>query len=180
MKNNLLLPNFFRKTGRIFLFSGCFIFLLVQIFALKWSDKLPKLSFVNNDAMGNLSFLKINYEFENIYLIIWGGLILFGLLLTAFSKLKVEDEYTFSMRLNALLWAVLVYYAMFIIFYFFVRGAIHDLYLQYNWFLLLIIYELRFEYLLLSSKRSAYKTEHHKFSHPDDDQQESISGHSKH
>lgn len=56
MKNNLLLPNFFRKTGRIFLFSGCFIFLLVQIFALKWSDKLPKLSFVNNDAMGNLGF----------------------------------------------------------------------------------------------------------------------------
>jgi hypothetical protein len=80
-------------------------------------------------------------------------LFLTGALLVMFSKEKNEDEYIASIRLNALLWSVLVNYILLIFMFVFVYGFIFLNVMVYNMFTTLIIFIFRFNYILYKNSK---------------------------
>jgi hypothetical protein len=70
------------------------------------------------------------------------------LLMIAFSKEKIEDEYVAQIRLESLQWAVYCNFALLIIFTLFVYGFDYYDVTVYNMFTPLVIFILRFNYIL--------------------------------
>lgn len=74
--------------------------------------------------------------------------ILLGLLLLNFSAEKREDEWSASLRLRALSWAVWVHYLVLIVAIIVVHGSDFFTVMVYNMFTLLVLFGLRFRFLL--------------------------------
>lgn len=72
-----------------------------------------------------------------------------GLLFIAFSKVKFEDEYVSKIRLESLQWAIYLNFALLIIATICVHGLAYYNVTVYNMFTPLIIFIVRFYYLLL-------------------------------
>ncbi|GGD58357.1 MAG: hypothetical protein ACOVO2_18580 [Emticicia sp.] len=72
-----------------------------------------------------------------------------GLLFIAFSKVKFEDEYVSKIRLESLQWAIYLNFALLITATVFVHGLAYYNVTVYNMFTPLIIFIVRFYYLLL-------------------------------
>ncbi|HMP99012.1 MAG TPA: hypothetical protein PKC24_04465 [Cyclobacteriaceae bacterium] len=81
------------------------------------------------------------------------GLII-GLMLLAFSKSKVEDEYTAQLRLDCLQWSVYAHYLLLALSFIFIYGERFWFVMIFNMFLLLIIFNVRFHILLHRHIRS--------------------------
>ena len=92
----------------------------------------------------------------NVHLIntIVGLLFIAGGLLVGFSKEKNEDEYISRLRLSSLLWAVLVNYALLSVAFVFVYDTAFLSVMVYNMFTVLIIFIIRFNYILFRSNLS--------------------------
>jgi hypothetical protein len=86
------------------------------------------------------------------------GLII-GLMLTAFSKSKVEDEYTSQLRLDCLQWSVYAHYLLLALSFIFIYGERFWFVMIFNMFLLLIIFNVRFHILLIRHIRSTQTEE---------------------
>ena len=74
--------------------------------------------------------------------------IIAGLLIAGFSKVKVEDEYIQKLRLDSLLWATYVNYALIILTIIFIYGEDFLLVMMYNLFTFLIFFVIRFHIYL--------------------------------
>jgi hypothetical protein len=74
--------------------------------------------------------------------------IIVGLLLIAFSREKVEDEFIGKMRLESLQWAVLINYILLIAATWLVHGFAYIDVMMYNMLTVLIIFIIRFHYTL--------------------------------
>ncbi len=74
--------------------------------------------------------------------------IIVGGLLVCFSKEKIEDEFISKVRLDALAWAILVNYAILLFANVFIYDIRYFHVLVYNMFTPLIIFILRFNYLV--------------------------------
>jgi hypothetical protein len=75
-------------------------------------------------------------------------LFLLGGLMIIFSKEKIEDEYIYTIRLNALQWAVFTNYLCLLLAVIFVYGTPFFNIMVYNMFTVILIYIPRFYYLL--------------------------------
>lgn len=71
-----------------------------------------------------------------------------GLILIAFSKVKVEDEYVSKIRLESLQWAVYFNFAMLILATLFVHGMAYFQVIIFNMFTPLVFFIVRFYYIL--------------------------------
>ena len=71
-----------------------------------------------------------------------------GLILIAFSKVKVEDEYVSKIRLESLQWAVYFNFAMLILATLFVHGMAYFQVIIFNIFTPLVFFIVRFYYIL--------------------------------
>lgn len=89
----------------------------------------------------------------DLSLTITSCLLIIGGLLACFSKEKVEDEFIAKLRLSSLLWAVLINYLLLLIANFVVYGLDFLNVLFYNMFTPLIIFLIRFNYLLYKNSR---------------------------
>jgi hypothetical protein len=89
----------------------------------------------------------ISDEIASILLII-GGIIV------SFSKTKDEDEYISTIRIESLIWAVYVNYAILILAILFVFDMDFFSVLIYNMFTVLFFFMLRFHYVLYKSKKA--------------------------
>ncbi len=113
MKTKMLLSHSWRKIGWIILVPS--IVLSVALSVTDWEQPALYLtvpSFFNDShifneakesSAGIMVWTKDNFTNELISI----GLLV-GLFLVAFSKEKIEDEYIFQLRLNALLWSVYI------------------------------------------------------------------------
>ncbi|GCC51471.1 hypothetical protein SanaruYs_16960 [Chryseotalea sanaruensis] len=79
--------------------------------------------------------------------ILGGGLII-GLMMLAFSREKIEDEFVSKMRLESLLWAVYVNYILLILAFFFVYGNFFLDVIIYNMYTILLFFIGRFNFLM--------------------------------
>lgn len=77
-----------------------------------------------------------------------------GALLAGFSKQKNEDEYITVIRLESLLWATYINYAILILSMLLVFDAGFFTVMIFNMFTVLIIFILRFNYMLYKSYKS--------------------------
>ncbi len=75
-----------------------------------------------------------------------------GLLFVAFSKVKVEDEYVSKIRLESLQWAIYLNFVLLILATLFVHGIEYFQVTIFNMFTPLIIFIVRFYYLLFVKK----------------------------
>jgi len=79
--------------------------------------------------------------------------IIVGLLFIAFAREKTEDEYIAQTRLESLKWAVLINYILLLVATWLVHGFAYIDVMMYNMLTVLIIFIIRFNYVLNSSKK---------------------------
>ena len=90
-------------------------------------------------------FTMVNTNITNTLI---GLLFITGGLLVSFSKEKNEDEFIQSLRLTSLSWAVLVNYVLLAFAFAFIYGIAFIQVMIYNMFTTLVIYIIRFNYVL--------------------------------
>lgn len=145
--------------------------------AIGWCILIPAtilgiiLTFTNFEglALKGTSFAILNDEFlgknqmfsfveTNLTPTIVGVLFIIGALFVAFSKEKTEDEFIAKLRLSSLLWAVWVNYVLLLLCFVFIYGTAFLNVMVYNMFTVLVIFIVRFNYILYtSSKASTYE-----------------------
>lgn len=147
MYNKILLSNRYKKIGWFLFIPSMLIGLIITIIDFQ-IDGLTLNTFAlfydkENMSPGILGIVNDNLTDEIVAI-----LFLIGGLLVMFSKEENEDEYIASIRLNALLWSVLVNYILLLFMFVFVYGFTFFNVMVYNMFTILIIFIFRFNYIL--------------------------------
>ena len=151
MSTNYLFPNRYKKLGWLLFIPGIIIgmaFLIYQsdinLFNIKAFALAAEALFSDN------SFFSIS---ENNFLEdISSILIIIGALLIAFSKEKFEDEFISKIRLESLVWATYINYAILTLAIIFVKDMTFFWVLVFNMFTLLVFFLVRFNWALYKSK----------------------------
>lgn len=151
METKLLLPNYYKKIGLAVLLFSTTLWIYI---AFSGNDQLvPETSFfavVNGDAVGKSKYFNID-QLDLTYTLV-GSLFITGSLLIAFAREKTEDEYIMKLRLSSFQWAVLVNYLLLLLLFLFVYGLDFITVMVYNMFTTIILFIVRFNYLLLKNK----------------------------
>jgi hypothetical protein len=157
MKTKFLLPPKFKTFGWILLSIATILYVWVtvigdipflanaKILCIYFSDaglwqKPPSSKFFQ------LHETDIQPDIIGIFLII-------GSLFVAFSRLKVEDEYIMKIRLESLVWATCVNYILLLIAIIAIWGTDFLVVMEYNMVTTLILFVIRFHYVLYLSKK---------------------------
>ena len=151
MKTNYLFPNHFKKIGWLLFIPGILlgiVYLIYQsdisLFDIKVFAIAEKVIFNDADFF-TISENNVLDEISSILLII-------GALLIAFSKEKTEDEFISKIRLESLVWATYINYAILILAIIFVYDMTFFWVLVFNMFTLLVFFLIRFNWALYKSK----------------------------
>ncbi|MGI6323619.1 MAG: hypothetical protein ACOXZO_09935 [Bacteroidales bacterium] len=151
MKTNYLFPNRFKKIGWLLFIPGIIlgiVYLIYQsdisLFDIKVFAIAEKVIFNDADFF-TISENNVLDEISSILLII-------GALLIAFSKEKTEDEFISKIRLESLVWATYINYAILILAIIFVYDMTFFWVLVFNMFTLLVFFLIRFNWALYKSK----------------------------
>ncbi len=160
MNQTLLLPNRFKMIGWFILIPATIAGLILmateyeasllttKVFAIFNDD----LFFGNNESIGvRKNFTVITTDVTNTLV---GILFIIGGLMVSFAKEKREDEFIANLRLTSLMWSVWVNYALLLLSLIFVWGLAFFNVMVYNMFTILIIFIIRFNYLLYRSTKS--------------------------
>lgn len=151
MNTTLLLPNKFKKLGWLILIPSTVFGLIISVtdYELNWLN--TKVFAIFNSDLGQQKYFSVIDN--NITNEVVGVLFLIGGLLVTFSKEKDEDEYIASLRVNSLLWSVLVNYGLLLFAFIFVFGFSFLQVMMYNMFTTLIIFIIRFNYVLFKNSK---------------------------
>ena len=144
MKTKLLLPYSVKRIGYILVWP----FLALGIAYLGWDFSFPWLNYHSGKPGLNLD---TNSNFTDELAAI--GLII-SLFLIAFSKEKVEDEAISFFRQEALHWAVYANYLVLVLAILFCYGGLFFTVMSVNLFTVLMIFILRFRYVLYQHNKS--------------------------
>lgn len=151
MKTNYLFPNRFKKIGWLLFIPGI---ILGIIFLMSQADidflNVKVFSIAEQPIFGKTVFFSITEN--NILDEIIGLLLIIGAILIAFSKEKSEDEFISKIRLESLVWATYINYAILIITIIFIYDMIFFWVLVFNMFTVLIFFIIRFNWALYKSK----------------------------
>jgi hypothetical protein len=160
MSQTLLLPNRFKTIGWFILIPATIagIVLTMTGYEAEWHnatvftlfyDEIGIFSDVLDKKFGPFGLIE-----ANITNTVVGVLFLLGALMVAFSKEKHEDEFMANLRLSSLLWSVWVNYILLLMAFLLVYGLAFLHIMIYNMFTILIIFIIRFNYLLHRSTKS--------------------------
>ena len=152
MKTNYLLPNKFKKIGWIIFVPSLIVGILWLIFKFEPNFLNVKvLSFFNDELFKSLEFIVVVEN--NIIDEILGVLIIISASFIAFAKEKNEDEFISKLRLESLVWATYVNYAILILALIFVYNMSFFWVMVFNMFTVLIFFIIRYNWALYKSKR---------------------------
>ncbi|MBK8347767.1 MAG: hypothetical protein IPL08_09085 [Saprospiraceae bacterium] len=159
MESRYLLPHWLKSIGWIMFFPG----LVLGIFSLFYNveyDFLEGKVFTlftgsgldfKNEAGIRQYFIFVHGNYTNTLV---GLFFLVALLLIAFSSEKEEDEFISSIRLNSLVWATYANYLVLIIGFLFFFGFEFLYVMIFNMYTTLIIFIIRFYFLMSRAKVS--------------------------
>ncbi|MBC8053595.1 MAG: hypothetical protein H7Y13_11080 [Sphingobacteriaceae bacterium] len=147
MKSRFLFPNKYKRVGWVLIALSLPLGIAAQNF--QFTFKFLNLSLIKEGSK-DLSMLGSNNNFTDEIACI--GLII-GLILTAFSKEKIEDEQITRLRLESLQWSVYFNYAILILTIIFIHGLPFTVAMTYNIFTVLVFFLVRFYFLLYKQKR---------------------------
>lgn len=153
MSTKLLLPNRYKKIGWFILIPATIsgLALAYNEFGVDWL--WAKVFAIANDG-SDLHYKYFSIRYSNITNTVIGSLFIIGAMLVSFSKEKNEDEFIAELRLSSLLWAVCVSYILLLIAFLLVYGSPFLDVMVYNMFTVLIIFIIRFNYLLYKNSKT--------------------------
>lgn len=153
MYQKILFPASYKKIGWWILLPAT----LLGIFFIVMNVQ-PALLDMKVFAVLNEEFLGKTQAFvvtqTNITATCIGVVFILGGLFVGFSKEKNEDEFIAQTRLYALLWAVFVNYILLILALLFIYGMSFFSVMVYNMFTVLILFIIRFNYMLFKNSKS--------------------------
>ncbi len=151
MEPRFLLPHRFKFIGWIITIPSIILGLFVMFDNLSldfFSIRLPLDYIVYDGGMNVKGTIDNGTELNFTDEIATIGSIV-GLIFIAFSKVKFEDEYVSKIRLESLQWAIYLNFGLLIIATIFIHGLAYYNVTVYNMFTPLIIFIVRFYYLIL-------------------------------
>ena len=149
MESKLLLPNRYKRIGFILLVPSLVLGIFVRFFDFQFA--FLTLHIGKTLVHGNNLNLTDNINLTD-ELALTG--IITALLFIAFAREKTEDEYIAHTRLESLKWAVLINYVLLLAATWLVHGFAYIDVMMYNMLTVLIIFIIRFNYMLNNSKKS--------------------------
>lgn len=151
MKTNYLFSNRYKKVGWYLFIPGL---ILGIVFLICESDisffNFKVFSIAEQAIFSDTNFFSISEN--NVLDEISSILMITGALLIAFSKEKYEDEFISKIRLESLVWATYINYAILLLAIIFVHDMTFLWVLVFNMFTLLIFFLIRFNLALTKSK----------------------------
>ncbi len=152
MKTHYLFPNRFKKIGWLLFISGIILGVVSEISQSDFAFLNVKVFAIADQAIfGKTVFFTISES--NILGEIVGLLLIIGAIFIAFSKEKSEDEFISRIRLESLVWATYINYAILIFTIVFIYGLAFLDVLVFNMFTLLIFFIIRFNWVLYKTKK---------------------------
>lgn len=153
MTNKLLLPSKFKMIGWCILIPATIagIILAITGYEADWLSTRVFAFFSDEPFRDSLFFTIIKVNITNTLI---GSIFIVGAMLVCFSKEKKEDEFIANLRLSSLLWSVWVNYALLLIAFLFVYGLAFFNVMVYNMFTILIIFIIRFNYILYKNSKN--------------------------
>lgn len=154
--NQHLLPYRFKKIGWMLLLPATVVGIVLLITDFE-GLAIPGKAFAlwTDEVFGVRKFFTLLDT--NLTPTIVGVFFIVGAMFVCLSKEKVEDEYITKLRLNALLWAIVVNYSLLLICFIFIYGTPFLNIMVYNMFTILILFILRFNYVLVKSLKQNEK-----------------------
>lgn len=156
MSNTPLLPHSYKKIGWLLLITGLVLGIWYLLRTPEYSFFSTKMfAAVGEEALGKNYFFKIieNNILDELIAIV----AIIGALIVAFTKETIEDEFIQKMRLDSLMWATIISYAVLVLIILFVYDISFFTALLVNMLTIPIIFIARFKWLL---HRSKIKTSH--------------------
>ncbi len=156
MKTKLLLPNQFKKPGWIILIPSALLGMYVIIAEHTFNFlKARVFTFYNKSFLFDTSqTVRFGFIDHNLTNTVVGVLFIIGALLVAFSREKSEDEFIAKIRLESLLWATYINYAILLFCFLFFYDYEFLYVMIFNMFTILVIFIIRFYYMLHKAKKS--------------------------
>jgi hypothetical protein len=152
MTNKLLLPHKYKALGWYILIPSTIIGIILLISEFQtFSLETKVFALMNEELLENTTYFSIISK--NVVPTAIGVLFIIGALLVSFSKEKLEDEFIAEIRQSSLLWAVLVNYILLLLAFVFIYGLAFMNVMIYNMFTILIIFIIRFNYILYKSSK---------------------------
>lgn len=153
MKAKFLFPNRYKRIGWILLVPSTILGILILFFDYSFNFPDSKVFTIYSSSLGGeetiLGLMNGNYLNTIV-----GILFLAGAILVAFSKEKREDEFISKTRLESLVWAIYVNYAILAFCMLFFFSLEFLLVMIFNMFTVLIFFILRFYYILYKTNKS--------------------------
>lgn len=153
MATKLLLPNKFKLIGWFLLIPATVLGVILTFtnFQADWLNAKVFVLFYDEVFGKSESFTFIETNMTNTVV---GVIFVIGAMLIGFSKEKREDEFIAGLRLSSLLWAVWVNYILLLLAFLFVYGTAFLTVMVYNMFIILIIFIVRFNYILYKNSKT--------------------------
>jgi hypothetical protein len=156
MKTSFLFPNRYKKIGWFLLVPSAVLGFIVLFFEYEFKFLDLRVLAIYAEGMkffgSSAGFFRLVND--NLTNEIVGIIFLVGAILAAFSKEKQEDEFISTARMESLLWATYINYAVMIFCIMFFFNIIFLYVLILNMFTTLIFFIIRFNYILYKSKKS--------------------------
>jgi len=155
MKQKMLLPNKFKKIGWFILIPATLMGIALTVMNFEtFQINTSVFAIYSDEFLGKTQYF--TFIKTDILNTLVGVLFIVGGIMVGFSREKIEDEYISNLRLNSLLWAVLVNYILLLFMFLFIYGMGFLSVMVYNMFTTLIIFIVKFNYsLFINSKASS-------------------------
>lgn len=152
MSKRLLLPHKFKKVGWFILMAAIIagIWRSFSDYEVNWLQ-WKVFSFYSKEIFQDSA--AFSWRPVNVTNTLIGVLFIIGSVLVGFSKEKEEDEFIRELRLSSLLWAVLISYALLLLAFLTIYGFAFFSVMVYNMFTVLVIFIIRFHYLLYKNAK---------------------------
>ncbi|HWB24733.1 MAG TPA: hypothetical protein VG738_04595 [Chitinophagaceae bacterium] len=154
METKMLLPNRYKTIGWCLALPSFIIIMLYLYFDFAFPFLDYSSGKTDNLFRGETLFNLNNTNFTDE---IFGILLITGLLMVAFSREKMEDERTMQLRLESLLWAVLINSILVMLAIILIYGSVFLQVMVYNMCTTLIIFIARFNYVMYREKKRLNK-----------------------
>lgn len=142
-----LFPHRYKKIGWFIFIPSLILGLISLSGVFDFHISFPVIynsGFFNHGETGFMRTTEVDL-FQNLF----GILIIIGGILVGFSKEKIEDEYISNLRLKSVLWSLVVSYSIILVLFVSIFGIVFFSVVILTMFLPLVLYILRFNYLLL-------------------------------
>jgi hypothetical protein len=155
METRFLFPNKCKKFGTLALVFSFAFFLAVLFFDEEFILKFPVFAIWSLGNAENASVF--GFVQHDVTGTISGILLLLSLVVAAFSKEKIEDEYIAKLRLESLIWAVYVNCAFLLFCLLFFYGWPFAAMLLINFYSILFLFIIKFRYSLWKARKAEEK-----------------------